>query len=274
MKDKLSLSTATLWILLSVVLISGTAFMAWLYYIHVLNHRLHQKQYNIHEIIQKNSQAESLSTNFLAELLNLSADQPTSIYAFSKDLAEKRLLQFPLIRTAVIKKIRPNIIYIDYSLTAPVAYLGGVTNTAIDKYGVMIPMHPFFTPKVMPTFFLSLPAVVDWGVSLQANDEFAAALSLLNLLSKVLPPNYLVQEIDTHNMYSKKLGQQEIVVVLIKTELDQSKKVYVRLNSANFLDNIKQLLAVERAANIDADHIVDLRISGRAFVKTAVTRLL
>ena len=63
-KEQLPLSTALIWIFLSTCLISGTATLAWLYYVHLGRLRVQDDQYLIKAIVQTGPQREALRTAY------------------------------------------------------------------------------------------------------------------------------------------------------------------------------------------------------------------
>ena len=95
---KMPFSRSLIWILVSTLLISGSAFMGWLYFLHVKERRLHDDQYRIVAIIQSTPQADALKTLYLAELLGLSLDRPINLYQFNAKEAAQTLLSHPLIK--------------------------------------------------------------------------------------------------------------------------------------------------------------------------------
>ncbi len=96
---------------------------------------------------------EVLPTQCLAEYLNLSVDHPISFTHFPLKEAKKRLEEMPIIQQATLKKIRPNILYINYVVREPVAILGNQSNLAIDREGRSFPFQIFYTTKQMPLLY-------------------------------------------------------------------------------------------------------------------------
>ena len=108
-QNKIPLSRAILLILVTILLVSGVAFMGWLYFLQVRERRLNDEQYQIVAIIQSTPQGDVLKTAYLAELLDLSMDHPINLYQFDVKKGIKTLLANPLIKSASIKKILPEI---------------------------------------------------------------------------------------------------------------------------------------------------------------------
>ncbi len=217
--DKIPVSRALVRILVSTLLISGTAFMGWLYYLHIKNYRLSAEQYHIVAIIQSTPQTETLKTVYLAELLNLSLDKPVNLFRFSIKEAERQLLSSPLIQIATIKKILPGTLYIDYEMRVPVAYLGDYANTALDEEGSLFPYHPFFTPKRLPTLYFGLDQEqITWGSSLQGQTSFELAFAILQYLRQPgkegFQERYYIKQLDLSQSQADSYGQRQIVVIL------------------------------------------------------------
>ncbi|BBI18369.1 FtsQ-type POTRA domain-containing protein [Neochlamydia sp. S13] len=84
--------------------ISGSASGGLIYYKYIKRQRLYNSQYNIVAIAQTTPDKEPLKTAYLAELLNLSIDQPTNIFRFNTQAAQQKLLNSPLITHAYVKK--------------------------------------------------------------------------------------------------------------------------------------------------------------------------
>src|SRR5690606_37112768 len=83
--------------------------------------RLCSSKYRISTIIQTGPEKQALKASYLAQLLGLSMDQPTQLYAFDPKNGERKLLECPLIANAKIKRAPPDAIYLDYEIKKPVA---------------------------------------------------------------------------------------------------------------------------------------------------------
>lgn len=269
-EEKIPLSHALLWILVSTLLVSGTAFMGWLYFLHVKDRRLHDDQYRIVAIIQKSAQKEALKTIYLAQLLDLSIDQPVNLYQFDGREGEKKILASPLIKKAAIKKIRPGTLFIDYQMRTPLAYVENYRNAAIDEEGVLFPFSPFFTPKTLPAIYLDLPVEdYQWGMSLSNRKDLQLALKVMEKLEPLRMENVLVQRIDVSQAFADSFGKRQIVLVL--KEKDRDKTVYLRLNPAEYAQNLVNYETFRQYERVHENHeavqVVDLRIPHLAFIK-------
>lgn len=264
-----------LWILLSVLLISGTALMGWLYYLHVRDLRINDEQYNIVAIVQKNAQNEALKTMYLAQLLDLSLDQPVSIYTFDEKEGEKKLTSSPLIKKASIKKIRPGTLYIDYQIRTPMAYLGNYTNTAMDQEGYLFSFQPFFTPKALPAIYMSdEEREIKWGTCLKTHREFKLALKVLHTLQNLLKYNLIIKQINVSQAFSQNYGERQLIVVLAEQDYLSSTEyvTYLRLNPDHFLQNLENYMTLKLRMSKDKklNQTIDFRIPQLAFIKNNV----
>lgn len=111
-------------------------------------------------------QTGKLPTTYLAEILQLSSDQPTLFSEFDFKQGKQKLLQTFAIKEATIRKIKSGILLIDYQLRTPIALLGGYANTAIDQEGVLFPLLPAYFPQKLPLLFLPLENP-KWGDCVQ-----------------------------------------------------------------------------------------------------------
>lgn len=289
----LPLRTALLWILLSTLLISGSASIGVVYYRHVKNQRLKQPQYNIVAIVQTTPDKERLKTIFLAELLNLSVDQPTNLFRFNSKEAQKKLLSSSLITSARVKKILPGTVYVDYTLRKPVATLLDYSNTVIDHEAVAFPFKPFFTPKILPEIYLGMndPVSHIWGRTIQGI-KCRLALYLLDLITENFDiKNSSLIRIDVSKALADSEGQKQIVVIIedhvkMTSKSGATIKVIVpqilRLSVDHYRQELANFLAIhsvlqERNFNLPAESYekdvrvepfwIDLRLPELAYIK-------
>lgn len=218
--EGIPLKTALLWILISVIFISGLPGL-WLLYRHQLQLKwARASKYQIVSIVQTGPEKEALKTEYLAELLNLSVDKPQNLYLFSAKAAEKKLLATPLIKEARVRKLQPGTLYIDYSIRHPVAYIEDYTNTAVDKEGVIFPIQPFLTPKNKPQIYLGIkenewemPNPI-WGSHLEG-ELLGLAFDVQKKLLDILEDDkVIIKRIDVSKTTASSEGQREIVVIL------------------------------------------------------------
>lgn len=277
-------------------------FSGFYFWSHSKKEKIQSKEYSITAIIQTGPEKEALKTCYLAELLDLSVDKPTNLYAFDVKKGEEKLLSSPLIQSAHIKKVLPNILYIDYEVKKPVASLGDYQNIAIDKDGYLFPMIPFFSPKELPEIYLGLPAFGEgedakgrkgglWKTPLQ-NQYLSLAFEILHFLEgSPWKEGMRVKRIDVSNAFSPSLGTREIVLFteeelilhqgdsplccvfpkmlrLSPKEYAQQMNNFLSFRKTMLEDYRKQLSSSEGIqAGRFSTRIVDLRIPHLAFVE-------
>lgn len=249
-------------------------------------------------IVQTGPEKEALKTTYLAELMGLSVDTPTSLYAFDLKEAKKNLLSSPLIRKAKVKRMPPNALYVDYEIRHPVAKLLDYRNMVVDKEGYLFPLVPFFSPKELPGIYLGLPPFQSekdafgrvggrLGKPLQGR-YWELAKNILEQFEKMpWEPSFQVTRIDVSNAFAPSLGRREIVLFTEEKIPIGQKEHYgyfpkiVRLSTKEYLEQIEnfQILRENMAKmyqkKLDASsesirfspRIVDLRISHLAFME-------
>lgn len=258
----------------------------WLWSKH-RNDRLRSEVYRITAIIQTGPEKEALKTAYLAELLGLSADHPTHLYALDMKKAEAKLLASPLIANAKIKRLSPSTLYIDYELRKPIAWLADYKNTAVDREGYLFPVTPFFSPKHLPEIYLGLSAFTTWQVK---GSYFELALEILQFLETAPWKEGLrIKRIDVSNAFAPSLGQREIVL-FTEEELSLRKETreivcifpkilriapkdygqqlgnFFALRRTMMEDYRRQVLSLKEGGRF-APRIIDLRIPQLAFVE-------
>ncbi len=280
-------SRSLIWILVSTLLISGSAFMGWLYFLHVKERRLHDDQYRIVAIIQSTPQADALKTLYLAELLGLSLDRPINLYQFNAKEAAQTLLSHPLIKNATVKKILPGTLLIHYQMRTPVAYVGDFTNTVVDEEGYLFPFRPFFTPKRLPAIYLGLDKEdCVWGRCLQNYSSLKLAFVILNQFDQLQLEKFNLKLLDVTQAQADSYGQRQIVLTLETSCQEESHSAqsltFLRLSSdrtaqdlANFhtwqagrFEKKDEALTKVKTKAREA-MIIDLRIPHLAFIKPA-----
>lgn len=213
---KIPLRKALLLIVLSVLLISGTSCLAWIYYSHSREKQRQDPAYQIVAVVQTSPDSEGLKTGYLTELLELSVDRPANLYAFNTREAEQKLLSIPIIKDVKIRKIRPGTIHVDYSLRKPIAYVGDYTNAAVDAAGVILPFNPFYTPKKLPIIYFGNDndeGIPQWGDVLNGRRK-ELAFALLALVYKYCDDYSLLSSIDVSQAFAPSDGQRQIVLVI------------------------------------------------------------
>ena len=248
---------AILIIAFSTLLVSGSSALSLLFF--RLQEVFHSKNevYNIHSIVQTGPQYGALKTLFLSETLGLSIDAPVNIYSFDIEQATQKLMGTHIIQSVSLKKIKPDILCIDYTLRKPVAKMGSLTNTYVDAQGVLFPAHPFYSPKKIPELIVEGGPQV-WGGALNST-----RLAQMNGLLKHFEKEEVIR-IDLSMVDAPSIGSREIVVMV-----KQGQSVHtLRLPREGFESAIqnyfqlhKQLLASEKKSTL-----IDLRLPDMAFL--------
>lgn len=214
MEFKIPFKQACMWIILSVIVITGGCALAIVYYHHILKTHANNDAYHIVAIVQTSPDQELLQTVYLAELLDLSVDRPTNLYQFNIAEARNKLLMSPLIKEATVRRIKPGTVYVDYLSRQPVAFLLDYTNTAVDKEGFLLPFKPFFTPKRLPEIYLGLSNESLWGKSIN-NDQSKLAFAFVSYLNRhYCSENRRLKRVDVSRALEPSLGGREIVVII------------------------------------------------------------
>ena len=289
MKKKLNFSKVLFWIVTSVFIFSLFNVFLYSQIKKWKRNRLVLKKYDI-EVVSHNVQQNMLDTNYLSELLDLSWDNQTNIFAFDDKKALETLKASPLIKEVSIKKLKPNNIFVEYSLRKPIAILYDFENTAIDSEGFIFPLKPFYKDKNLPTIYLNLEKFD--GFKKIENRKTALALSLINKLkSSGFSDLVKINTIDTSRIHFKSYGKREIILSLqeeIRFFKNQKEHiitfpVLLRLGMNNFSTQISNYLSLRKQmlndyekqlVKIDdlpdtlnfSSKTIDLRISKLAFI--------
>lgn len=224
-KKKIPFAQALLWIVGSMLVISGGAYSGAHAYLRHKKNKTKSPAHQISSIIQTGPQKEALNSVYFAELLGLSADRPKSSLTFDVKVAEKKLLESPVIKEAKVKLASDTTLYIDYTCPKPIAWVFDYENIAIDEEGYLFPVTPFFSPKNLPEIYIGLKPF--GAISLDPNRPTAKwneplksplidlALSLLKMLQEMGAGDlFTVRRIDVSNADAQSYGQREIVLLL------------------------------------------------------------
>jgi hypothetical protein len=251
---------------------------------HYRTNKLTDPHYRITSIIQTGPEKEALPTAYLTELLGLSLDHPTSLYALNLEEAEQKLLASPLIARAHCKRLPPSSLYIDYEVRKPIAYLADYQNTAIDADGHLFPAEPFLSPKQLPQLYLGETAN-RWQIAGPAFDLAKKVLAFLD--TAPWTQGFRATRIDVSNAFAPSLGAREIVL-FTEEELAHDGAVLtfpkiLRLSSKDIEKQLSHFFSLRRAIMTDyekqiagaclqddgryAPRIIDLRIPQLAFVE-------
>lgn len=279
---KISYIRAFSWILGSALVFS---FLAYKVIGYTFMKKRKEKQF-LSYIIQTGPQKEALLSDYLAELIDLSVDKPVFFTSFNVEEAKNRLLTSSVINEVQVKKIKPNMLYIDYTIRKPTLWAIDFFNAALDKEGVIIPMHPFFSPKKMPEIYLGEKGLQESGemaFGVKVKGFYVdLAFSILELLLDKGKDLFFVKRVDVSESLAPSLGKREVIVI-IENELYQKStdnpiisSHFLRLTPkhysqeiANYLKLRGHLLEVEKQESGLApskNKIIDLRLPQLAFI--------
>jgi hypothetical protein len=264
----LTLPQALLWILGSVLLISGTACVI----VHYSQKPSRSSPLTI--LIQTGPKKEALPTSYLAELLGLSADHPTQEEEFSLDKATQALLACPVIKAAKIFLPGSGVLYVDYTMREPIALLGDCVDAAFDAEGKIFPLSPFFSPKNLRKVYFGLKNVENWDLAIEEK-KLRLACDLIDLLSAPeLASSFFVSSIDVSHAEEKSLAKREIVLHfddrIVRREGHLCIPRWIRLSPTHYeqeladFTHLRQHL-IEQEKFMPAQ-VIDLRIKKMAFI--------
>lgn len=249
-------------------------------------------QVPIKAIVQTGPLKEALKTAYLAELLNLSADQPTLTSDFNTKEAVARLLSSPVIKKAEVQIREPGIVYVEYVTRKPVAILSNFENTALDAEGYPFPLTPFFSPKNLPEIYLNLEEEIQFNKSINGKGK-ELAFEIMNLINPLVVSSlFNLIRIDVSKSFEKSFGQREIILVTEDVFITSLKNREIRFHFpsilrlstktyaqdlANYLKLREQILEKERRELVlpeegvfdvtAQEKVIDFRIPQLAFIE-------
>lgn len=289
------------WIVGSMLFVNGIAYSCLKAFL-ARRGQVRNEERLIRSIVQTGPQKEALKTEYLAEILGICADYPQSSASFNLQKAKTALLASPLISNGIVSIIKPNILYIDYTVRQPIAFLADFENTAIDKEGYPFPFAPFFSPKNLPEVYLGLSPfgipsedpekpLVQWRSPLKGKYWDLA----LHILAYVTDPKVMdefnVSLIDVSSAFSNSCGTREIVLttqdtLFLKEDGKEAEVIFprtLRLSPKNYAQELgnylklrPQLLEDDRKrlalpgknlAQKMPERIIDFRLPNLAFVE-------
>lgn len=288
---------ALYWILISILLVTGSSAVVLFFFLKWQHKQKTDPKYLITTIVQTGPEKNALTTEYLAEILGLSRNRPAHLMRFDVKRAETALTRSPLIKRAKVSVIKPQTVYIDYTVRKPLAWIFEYENTAIDEEGYLFPVYPFFTPKQLPELYLGL---IPFGKSVEMGERGPGQWNVplqgkyvtlgIDLLKRTR--NLNIRRIDLSNAYAETLGSREIVIYLedeILTIKQQKETLgiiprLIRLSTKDYLKELgnffqlrENLLAKEKEELIipgDASFIytcplqvIDLRIDGMGMIE-------
>ncbi len=300
MENNFSIQKALLILACSIGATLVLSFGGYGIYAKTRNSRLHSDRYKIVGLVQTGPEKEVLKTAYLAELLGLSTDVPKNLYALDLKKAEAALLSSPLIARAKVKRLPPNMLYVDYEVRRPVAWISDYRNTAIDREGYLLPIDPFLSPKEIPEIYLGLPSFEApedsfgrsggrWRTPIE-NRYLNMAFDLLQTFEgSPWREGLRIKRIDVSQAFAPSLGRREIVLfteeeISLKKEDREVTFTFPKIlrlapkdwtqQLQNFfalrktmVEDYKKQLVLSKEGGRFTPRIIDLRIPQLAFVE-------
>ncbi|MCH9630330.1 MAG: hypothetical protein S4CHLAM37_03260 [Chlamydiia bacterium] len=285
MSKKLSLSHALMWIIGSTILITGGTYSLLKNSANARKELSFDHAHVIRKIIQTGPHRDHLKTSILAEVLDLSCDDPRLTKRFNVKDAEKKLLKnLPMVKSAKLHIVKPDILYIDYMMRVPMAMLYDFENTAIDEEGYLFPFSPFYSPKSIPEIYLGMQAEeASFDKPLKEEALLLATRVLKSLRKIALHQNFYIKRIDVSHAFERSLGKREIVLQLYSKNhtlylSPKSSFLYsVRLDPSNYAKNLgdylmlhKELVALEKLYDYkvkEDERVIDMRLDNTAYIE-------
>ena len=289
MNEKLKFSGGLFRIIFSAIIISGGSFFIFSKIQKNNKNNLTSQKYEI-KAIGQNQNEVMLNVNYLAQLMELSSSKPSNLFLFDEKKAEESLLSSPVIKSAKVKKMKPDCLFVDYVLRKPVAYLYDFENTAIDEEGHIFPVEPFFPPQDLCKFYLGIGDFTGYE-----KVDCKRVLYALDIYDKLKSSGFAdlvkIKVLDTSRLELQSYGKREILLYIeeeLKVQKKQKDRVVVfpivlRLALSNYLEQIGNYLSLRlkilkdydnQIKDIDLDDSVvkfkpktiDLRLSKLAFI--------
>lgn len=283
-ENKIPFNRAILWIFVSILLVSGSAFMGWLYYLRVRERRYHDEQYKIVAIVQSTPQGDALKTVHLAEVLDLSLDKPVNLYQFNIKESTQKLLSLSVIKMAAMKKMLPGTLYLEYLMRKPYAFVGEFTNTVIDEEGFLFPFRPFFTPKYLPILYLGLSQEeCQWGNCVKELPTVQLAFDLICQWEALHSDRFHLKHLDVTQAFEENYGKRQVVMLLKEKngkwlEKDLDIPIFLRLSADHIEQDLRNFMTLQnvyfegrgKERGKEKTIVIDFRIPHLAFIKPRI----
>ena len=202
---------------------------------------------------------DELKSEAVAEWLDLSSDQYTSLSSFNlRDGAEK-LLKSGLIDQVQLYKLKPSTLVVSYRLREPYATIANWKNLGVDREGNVFSLYPFFSPKELPEIVLKEEGQLDFTPLKETHfAPFFEAKKIL-LMELLLFP-WTFSRLDLSRMNQGHPYGGEVVLTLKNGE----KGLFIRLWRED-IESVLQKLAPLLECLPEAGG-VDLRVPSRTLV--------
>ena len=249
---------------------SGIIVMSFAFYRINLVKKQKDARFNLTKIVQTTLKNDYLPNRVFCELLNLSQDRPINFYRFSCRKAKKRLEQFFLVKTADVKKMYPDTVFIDYTIRNPIAFIEDFDNLSIDEEDVVFPFLPYFSQKDLPKFYLGIRSC-KIGKLIQSKRLDLAKITLQCMVEYMQIMHLFI---DTSKAFDESLGKREVVVTFDEIQKNY-KQVHtnawqLRLNPKKIKSQIHLFLQLKKEMKTSQERrVIDLRMDGLILVPKA-----
>ncbi len=263
----MKLSKSVAFITFSILTLSTATFVVSEFFYEISINKMLDAKYQIDTIIQRGLVREALPTIFFAEILGLSYDKVTNFFTFDERVAEKKILSNNVIKYVNVKKIKPNIIYIDYEVRQPIAVIADFSNRAIDDEAFIFQLAPYFPVMKLPSIYLGINKIDEDLV----NERVNLAFHIMKIIEYALLPHDITLEyIDLSRVSHPSYGKREIVVIFEVS----CRKHYLRLNVKNYSKDLGNYLSIKDKINDQewkrVDKVIDMRINKLAYIEELV----
>lgn len=265
---KYSWKRVSLVLVISSTALSGSGAAGVFFYRYARQMQALHAKAHIQAIIQTGPTYSPFPTSYLAEVLNLSVDQPLNLEHYSLRSAQARLLSTGVIRCAELRKLKPNLLFIDYTPKKPFILLDDCTNTAMDDQGSFFPLAPLYSPKYLPHLYLgnishtvskssglSLP--FPWGehLGLKYLEQIRFLVCQLGIEN--------IERIDLSCIEATSAGKRELVVLL-------KRGMILRLTPKNAGKQLTHYSILSKTLLNDGAKpvVIDLRLTDVAFIQS------
>ncbi len=191
-------------ILLSVCVVCLPAYL-WLYG--------EKKTYalTLTTLVQKTPTRTYLSPRFFSDYLALSPKgQKITLSLLDVKKIEKKLAAFPLFAHIEAKISNSGELILSYELREPRFFLGDFSDLGLDKGGRVIPLKPFFSPKILPCVWLGLHKI-DWTRAYLIEKAVEVALFFEDTTYR----NFQLESIDLSRLDHPITAHHEIIVKVL-----------------------------------------------------------
>jgi len=195
-------------------------------------------------LVQKTPTRTYLSPRFFSDYLSLSPKgQKITLSLLDVKKIEKKLAAFPLFAHIEAKISNSGELILSYELREPRFFLGDYSGLGLDKEGRIIPLQPFFSPKILPRVWLGLDKI-DWNKAYGI--EKAEAIALFFEMAPYR--DFQLQSIDLSQLLHPIVAHHEIIVKvghfgslhylrIHPQRIEQALKRYVKIFEEESLNN-------------------------------------